>query len=130
MGLLQDVGGMNILFQALAGVISGILGAMGLGGGSILIIYLTLFANFNQSEAQGVNLIFFLPIAFLAMAVYSRRKLILWDIAIPAICLGVIGSLIGAGLSSFLPATVLKKIFGIFLLIIGIKQIFAKNKQK
>ena len=119
---------MNILLEALAGIISGILGAMGLGGGSVLIIYLTLFANFSQSEAQGVNLIFFLPIAFLAIAVYSKKKLILWDIAIPAILLGIVGALIGSQLSSILPSYVLKKIFGIFLLIIGLKQIFNKNK--
>lgn len=130
MGVLQDVGIMNyIVLQALAGALAGALGAMGLGGGSILIIYLTMFAGFQQAQAQGVNLIFFLPIAFLAVVIYSKKQLIVWKIAIPAILFGMIGALIGAKLSIFLQTKILKKIFGFFLLIIGLNQLFSKNKK-
>lgn len=130
MGVLQDVGIMNyIVLQALAGALAGALGAMGLGGGSVLIIYLTMFAGFQQAQAQGVNLIFFLPIAFLAVVIYSKKQLIVWKIAIPSILLGMIGALIGAKLSIFLQTKILKKIFGFFLLIIGLNQLFSKNKK-
>ena len=43
----------------LAGLFSGIIGAMGLGGGAVLIIYLSVFTDMPQLEAQGINLIFF-----------------------------------------------------------------------
>lgn len=119
---------MGAILQAAAGIVSGILGAMGLGGGSVLIIYLTIFANFPQIQAQGVNLIFFLPIAFLAIVIYSKKKLILWQIAIPAIFLGAIGALIGAKFGGILQANILRKIFGIFLLIIGTKEFFSKKQ--
>ena len=51
----------------LAGLFSGIIGAMGLGGGAVLIIYLSVFTDMPQLEAQGINLIFFIPIAIAAL---------------------------------------------------------------
>ena len=52
---------MSYFWAALAGTLSGVIGAMGLGGGGVLIIYLTLFLGMEQGIAQGVNLIFFIP---------------------------------------------------------------------
>ena len=56
---------MNIA-ALLAGLMSGIIGGMGLGGGAVLIIYLTIFQGVEQLQAQGINLLFFIPIASLA----------------------------------------------------------------
>ncbi|MDP4121071.1 MAG: sulfite exporter TauE/SafE family protein [Bacillota bacterium] len=111
-----------------AGLISGILGAMGLGGGGILIIYLSIFACVNQSTAQGINLIFFIPIALVAIAVYIKKKLIVWKIAIPFAILGVLGTLVGSWLSGMINNNILSKMFGVLLLIIGIKELFTKSK--
>ena len=68
---------MNII-ALLAGLLSGIIGAMGLGGGAVLIIYLTLFAETKQLQAQGINLLFFIPIALVAVLIYSKKKQIKW----------------------------------------------------
>ena len=46
---------------ALAGIASGILGSLGLGVGSVLILYLTIFLHMEQAQAQGINLVFFVP---------------------------------------------------------------------
>ena len=54
-----------------AGLFSGIIGGMGLGGGAVLIIYLTVFSDVDQLKAQGINLLFFIPIALLAVSVYA-----------------------------------------------------------
>ena len=64
---------MNIV-ALLAGLFSGIIGGMGLGGGAVLIIYLTLFTETEQLTAQGINLLFFIPTALLAVIIYAVKK--------------------------------------------------------
>ena len=64
---------MNIA-ALLAGLFSGIIGGMGMGGGAVLIIYLTVFKNCEQLRAQGINLLFFVPIAILAVIIYTFKK--------------------------------------------------------
>ena len=57
----------------LAGLLSGIIGGMGLGGGVVLIIYLTVFLDTPQLKAQGINLLFFIPIAITAVIIYAIK---------------------------------------------------------
>jgi uncharacterized membrane protein YfcA len=52
---------MRFAISALAGLAAGIISAWGIGGGSLLIIYMTVFAGLSQQTAQGVNLLYFLP---------------------------------------------------------------------
>ena len=111
---------MSWLWSALAGTASGILGAMGMGGGGILIIYLTLFAGVEQGTAQGINLLFFIPSAIIALIIY-------WKTALLCSSLGVIGALAGAWLSTVIDGGILGKLFGVLLLIMGIKQLFYKK---
>ena len=86
---------MEWIISAAAGILSGIIGAMGMGGGGVLIIYLNLFTDIPQSTAQGINLLFFLPTAVLAVLYYTKKKLIIWRIAIPFSLMGIIGTLVG-----------------------------------
>ena len=118
---------MSNFWSAVFGFISGIIASMGMGGGSMLIICLTIFQKIPQHIAQGINLIFFIPIAATATIYYSIKKLISWKYALILTILGVIGSLIGAYFSAFINALILKKIFGIFLLLLGITQLFKKS---
>ena len=62
----------------LAGLLSGIIGGMGMGGGAVLIIYLSLFTDTKQLTAQGINLLFFIPIGILALIIYTVKKQIKW----------------------------------------------------
>lgn len=119
---------MNIFLPSIAGLFSGLLGAMGLGGGGILIIYLTLFAGLEQVTSQGINLIFFACMAFVAVITYSYKKLIDWRLVLPTALLGIPGSIAGFYLSSLVDPHILSKLFGILILIIGISQIFKKNE--
>ena len=59
---------MNIT-ALLAGLFSGMLGSMGLGGGAVLIVYLSLFTEMGQLKSQGINLLFFVPIALIAVII-------------------------------------------------------------
>lgn len=128
MGGLSPAYKMSWIYTAAAGIVSGILGAMGMGGGGILVIVLTIFMGYEQSLAQGINLIFFIPCAITAIIIYSRKKLINWKITVPFSLLGCIGSIIGATVSFHTDSKILSVIFGIMLLILGIKELFAKNK--
>lgn len=117
---------MSWIMPCIAGVLSGMLGSMGLGGGGVLIIYLTLFAGLEQQLAQGINLIFFIPMAILSIIIYFKKKLIYWNIAWPMATLGVVGSFIGTYIAGFMNNNILGKIFGILLFIMGLIQLFGR----
>lgn len=121
---------MESIISALAGILSGIIGAMGMGGGGVLIIYLNLFTDIPQSTSQGINLLFFLPTAVLSVLYYSRKKLIVWKIAIPFAAMGMIGTMVGCFLCGKFDNGILTKLFGILLLIMGALGIFKKDKTK
>ena len=119
---------MNIA-ALLAGLFSGILGAMGLGGGAVLIIYLTLFTETDQLTAQGINLLFFIPCALLAVTIYAFKRKIKWRITLRIAAWGILGTALGLSLTSFLGGDITAKIFGALLIIIGVMEIF-KRKPK
>ena len=115
---------MFLIIEAMAGFFSGILGSMGLGGGGILIIYLTLMSSTPQALAQGINLIFFIPMAATATIMHSREKLVQWKIAIPSAISGLMGAAIGSFLTSFIDNLILRKMFGALLIIMGAMQFY------
>lgn len=110
-----------------AAFLTGIFAAMGVGGGMILIIYLTFFAGFCQLEAQGINLVYFIPVALLSVMIHTKSKLIRWKRIIPALAAGTAAAAAGAWAASFIGSDMLKRIFGGFILIIGIKEMFFKG---
>lgn len=120
---------MNIT-ALIAGLLSGIIGAMGLGGGAVLIIYLCAFANTEQLTAQGINLIFFIPIATLAVTVYAIKKQIRWKTVLPMAFGGMLGAVGGLYLATLLGGGLIGKIFGGFLIILGIREVFKKQENK
>lgn len=121
---------MSGLWCAVAGILSGALGAMGMGGGGVLIICLTLFMGVEQQLAQGINLIFFIPCAIIAVIVYAKKRLIKWKIALPFAFFGIIGTICGSFASQYLSGNILSKLFGGLLLIIGAYGLFTANKGK
>jgi uncharacterized membrane protein YfcA len=119
---------MSWLFPMIAGILAGMAGAMGLGGGSVLLIYLTLFAGISQITAQGINLIFFIPCAVIAYIMYSKSRLIKFKIA--AICagFGLLGAFIGSALTDYIGEQAIRKTFAVILILLGIKELFFKRK--
>ena len=112
----------------IAGVLSGMLGAMGFGGGGILILYLSLYRNLPQLTAQGINLIFFIPSALLAVIMHSKNHLIEWKTAVKYILFGLIGVGIGFILLKFVNENVVRKLFSVLLIYMGIKELFSKSE--
>lgn len=120
---------MNIA-ALLAGLLSGIIGGMGLGGGAVLIIYLTVFRDVEQLKAQGINLLFFIPIAIVAVIIYAFKKQIKWRITLPVAAGGIIGAACGFFLTDIIGGGLTAKLFGGFLVILGVKEIFSKSKNR
>lgn len=115
--------------QILFGIISGIVASLGMGGGTILILLLSLFTDFDQHIAQGTNLIFFIPTAITSGIINSKRKLLDKKIIIKYSILGGIGAIGGSILSSKIKSNSLRKFFGYFLLLIAFYEIYEFFKQ-
>ena len=103
---------------------------MGMGGGAVLLIYLTVFTGVEQLKAQGMNLMFFIPIGILSLIIYTLKKQIEWRRVLPIAAFGIVGAFFGIYLSGLIGSDLLSKIFGGFLCIIGIKEIFTKDKKR
>ncbi len=113
----------------LVGFLAGLAASMGLGGGFVMIIYLTVFAGCSQLQAQGANLIFFLPIALLSMLLHSRSGLVDWR-GIPwAAAAGIVGAFAGTLLTALLGDGILRVLFALLLLVTGFRELFHKDKK-
>lgn len=118
---------MQILYLVL-GVAAGILsGIFGIGGATIIVPGLVYLAGLTQHQAQGTTLaIMVFPIGLLAaMRYYQSGNVKLPIVAL--VCLGFfIGGLLGANFAQNLPGPLLKKMFGVLLLLISLQMILSK----
>ena len=111
------------------GMISGIVAALGMGGGTILILLLSMFSAFQQHLIQGTNLVVFIPTSITAIYVNVKNKTIDYKISIIFVVFGIIGAIVGSVLSFKFDSHTLKKIFGIFLLFIAIFESYTFFRQ-
>jgi len=120
------------MVEALIGFISGIIGGLGMGGGTVLILFLSILLGIQQHIAQATNIIFFVPTAISAIVISLKNKNIDLKTAIPVSIWGIAGALIGSIISMSLNVSVLKKCFGAFLIMIATYQIYEyiKNKKR
>jgi uncharacterized protein len=119
---------MNAILYVALGLVAGVLGGMfGIGGGSILIPALVFLFGLTQHQAQGTSLAVMVPpIGILAAMSYYRAGNVKLGMA-GFICAGfLVGGLIGAQLIQNVPDLLLKRLFGIFLLIISVRMILTK----
>lgn len=111
---------MSFYLFFLCGVAGGLLGGMGMGGGTATIPLLTIFLGVEQGTAQGINLISFLPMSAAALFVHAKSGLLekqkILPLAIPALLLSALSSL----LAGVLPQSVLRTSFGLFLVILSV----------
>jgi len=116
--------------NVIAGFFSGLTASMGLGGGFILIIYLTFFGKVDsQSAAGGINLLFFLPIALVSVLIHLKNKLIEKKFLLLAAAAGIVGAAAGVSLLGVLDERMLRKLFAALLIIVGLRETFHKNEK-
>ena len=108
------------MWLALAGVLFGIIGGMGMGGGIVLIPVLTLLFGMSQHQAQGLNLLTFFPMAVCAIIAHLKKKRIDVKTALLMALTDAVGAAGGALLCGIIDGKVLGKIFGGFLILLGI----------
>ncbi len=115
------------LIAALAGAITGVLSGFGVGGGTLLLIYMTAFAGLGQTPAQGINLLYFLPTAAAALPAHQKNGFIDWKTALLATLGGLVSSALTAWLATALDTGLLRRCFGGFLICIGLRELFFKK---
>lgn len=115
------------LIPVLAGAATGVLSGFGVGGGSLLLIYLTSFAGLPQDQAQGVNLLYFLPTAGAALPAHFKNGYVDKAALLPAILTGLAATALAAWAATALDTGVLRRCFGAFLLLIGLRELFRRE---
>lgn len=116
--------------HAIVGFLSGVIASMGLGGGFVLLIWLTLFEGVAQRTAQGINLLFFLPAALLSVIMHLRAGLIDKKLVLSMIPGGIIGAILGTLGSQVMGNDLLRKLYALFLLAFGLRELFGKPQKK
>ena len=119
------------MIYTIIGFFAGVIGGMGMGGGTILIPALIMFVNIDPKIAQSINLLSSIPMAIFALIIQNKNVVL--KLVIPIALFGVLGSIAGAFLANYLSSEVLKKAFGIFLFVVGcfeIKKGFSQRKVK
>lgn len=117
------------MLAVIFGTISGIVTGLGMGGGTILILLLSLFMNLEQHVAQATNLVFFIPTSIAAILTNLKQKNIDLKLAMKISLFGIIGAIIGAIISNNMSSEKLKKYFAIFILIIALHEIYQLYKE-
>lgn len=116
-----------MMVSILVGLGSGLLGSLGMGAGAVLLVYLRVFGGMEQMRAQGVNLLFFLPIAAFSLFLHSRKGLVDWKNGLLCAAAGLPMVFAGVWLAGFLGGMWLSKLFALLLIYIGVKELFAKE---
>lgn len=120
--------------MALAGLAGGLIGGTGMGGGTLLIPILTLLCGFSQHAAQAANLISFIPMAAVSLAIHAKNGLLrlryLPSIALPAAAASVTASFAAMSVNG----DILRTVFGWFLIAVGalrlVETIFTGKKRE
>lgn len=118
------------IFNYIASFLSGLLGAMGFGGGGVLIIYLTNILKIEQLTAQGINLLFFIPCAVTGLILHIKNKLIDFRQILPFLLTSIPGVITGLLLTEVISGNILSKIFGSALVILGARELFRSDNGK
>lgn len=112
------------------GFVSGILSGMGIGGGTLLIPALVFIIGIKQQIAQSINLLVFIPTAAAALCMHARNHNIERGLIFKLAITGIAGAVIGSTLAVNLDSGILKKVFGVFLFIMGIYEISSGGKER
>jgi len=112
----------------LVGTALGALAGLGVGGGSLLMLWLTLMLEMPQNQARLINLLFFLPAALVSSFFRCRQGHLQLKKVLPAIIAGCIAAGAGTLLGKTLDLTILRKLFGILLLATGIRELFYRPR--
>lgn len=112
----------------LPGLVCGVLSGLGIGGGTLLMVWMTAVAGIAQQTAQGINLLYFLPTAGTALIFHAKNRLIRLRVVVPAVLAGCLTAAGAAWLATLLETDLLRRLFGGFLVLVGLRELFGHFK--
>ena len=111
------------------GLVLGFLAGLGIGGGSLLILWLTLVLGISHRTAGSINLLFFIPSAVIACLFRLKQGKLDLKRILPALAAGALSAAIFSGLAPHTDVRLLKKAFGILLLATGLRELFYRPRK-
>ena len=110
-------------------ILCGVLSGFGVGGGTLLLVYMTAFAGVDQHLAQGINLLYFLPAGLMALPAHVKNGYIEKPVLLPAIGAGLVCAALAAWAATAMEVGLLRKFFGAFLIVVGLMELFGRTKE-
>ena len=118
------------ILPAIVGTATGALAGCGVGGGTLLLLYMTALGGIGFSDAKWINLLFFIVTAIIALISHVKNKLIDYRATIICALCGIATAVPAALFAQTLKEGALSKIFGALFIVAGIREVFAKNKPR
>lgn len=125
-----EISAVSWLLPFLCGFVTSILSAWGVGGGTLLLLVMTLFLGVDQRTAQGINLLFFLPTAAAALVFHWKNGFLDKPTLKCAVPWAVIAALTGAWIATAVDVEILRRPFGIYLLASGVLMLWPRKGRK
>ena len=116
------------IWPLLVGAATGVLSGFGVGGGTLLLVYMTAFAGVEQRLAQGINLLYFLPAGLMALPAHVKNGFVEKPALLPAIGAGLACAALSAWAATAVDVALLKKCFGGFLIVVGLMELLRSGK--
>ena len=113
----------------IVGTLLGFLSGLGIGGGSLLILWLTAVLHTDPLTARSINLLFFIPSALVACALRLKQGQLKIRPLTPAILAGCAAAAVFSWISTVLDVAVLKKLFGVVLVAAGLRELFYRPRK-
>lgn len=119
----------NLYIMIAVGSLLGFLSGLGVGGGSLLMLWLTLVLNMEHSVARSINLIFFIPSAIIASLFRWKQGTLDFKKILPAVIGGCISAAVFSVISRHIDISLIKKLFGVLLLLTGIRELIYRPRK-
>ena len=119
----------SVPVMVIVGTLLGFLSGLGIGGGSLLILWLTIVLGTDPLVARSINLLFFIPSALVASVLRIRQGNLKIKPLLPAVAAGCAAAAIFSWVSTVLDVGILKKLFGIVLLAAGLRELFYRPRK-
>lgn len=117
------------VIQAIVGTALGFLAGLGTGGGSLLMIWLVTAASMEPEAARVCNLLFFLPSALVTSCFRWKQGSLSLKTALPGAIAGCVGASLACWLFSGIKTGLLQILFGVFLIIAGLREVFYRPRK-
>ena len=110
-------------------IVLGFLAGLGVGGGSLLMLWLTMVAGMEYADARTINLLFFLPCALNATLFHRKQGRVKLKKILPAILCGCVAAALSATIGVKADTDIIKKFFGGLLVLTGLRELFYRPRK-